>query len=66
MDEQAVIALNEALKKDDVMSTNINIDFENLHSINLRIKIAYGNEYGISVISEEGKGMRTIFLLPRQ
>ncbi len=66
MDEQAVLALNEALKNDDVMSTNINTVFENLHSINLRMKIAYGNEYGISVMSEEGKGMRTIFLLPRQ
>lgn len=34
--------------------------------MNLRIKIAYGNEYGISVMSEKGKGMRTTFLLPRQ
>ena len=66
MDEQQVIVLNEALKRDDVMSSNINTDFENLHSINLRIKIAYGNEYGISIMSEKGKGMRTIFLLPRQ
>ncbi len=65
MDEQEVILLNEALKKDDVMSSNLNTDFENLHSINLRMKIAYGNEYGISVMSEAGKGMRKTFLLPR-
>ena len=66
IDEQKEIDINDALKKDDVMSSNINTDFENLHSINLRIKIAYGNEYGISVISGKGKGMQTIFLLPRQ
>ena len=37
-----------------------------VNNVNDRIKLIYGNDYGISIKSEVGKGTEIIVLLPKQ
>lgn len=64
LEEQDVLALNESLMADSVLGDVVDSKFASLHSINLRLKIAYGDDFGLSLKSSKGNGLETTILLP--
>ena len=63
IDEDKLQELNEQLENglDDINSTHIGIA-----NVNSRIKLFYGNEYGLSISSDFGEGTQVTIRIPVQ
>jgi two-component system sensor histidine kinase YesM len=58
--EEKVCEIREQLKD----FGKLNYNNTALMNVNQRIKLFYGEEYGISIVSEEGKGTKVIIMIP--
>ncbi|KGE16318.1 cache domain-containing sensor histidine kinase [Paenibacillus wynnii] len=60
---EKLIELRKALQT-DVGSDSLSSDSLGLKNVHERIRLNYGSEYGISVVSEQGKGCEVIMKIP--
>ncbi|WP_105614099.1 sensor histidine kinase [Vallitalea okinawensis] len=64
MEQDVLEKINDLIND---MSFNLSSGYQKsigLRNVNLRIKMAYGNDYGIQIESSKGRGTRVIYKLP--
>lgn len=62
MPKETLLHLQKGLRKDKVQSNLYSIGLRNVHQ---RIRLLYGEEYGLSITSEEGIGTKVKIILPK-
>ena len=57
------IGMNEE-KINTVLNKDMNMNKVGLKNVNERLKLNYGDDYGLKIISEEGKGTEVVLVMP--
>ena len=57
------IGMNEE-KISTVLNKDMNMNKVGLKNVNERLKLNYGDAYGLKIISEEGRGTEVVLVMP--
>jgi len=61
MSEERLAQVREALRESEAMQRDTGVGLVNVHS---RIRLKFGEPYGVTITSEEGRGTETVIVIP--